>query len=320
MKFKIGDKVTPIPERIALTAANIGDVHEVTGCTEWDSPEISGYGSINEDNWQLWTEPKVETKVFYIKTDNAISVHYNGKHTNIISDDKRFAPLCSALKNEMYDTAIGIIEENERAFSGKGLALVDGVLNVKGTPMPTELSARILAFKESGDKFDYLLKFWDNLQSNPSFNSRQMLFKFLEHNGHPITPDGCFIAYRGVTSDFKDKHTRKWDNAVGSVCEIDRSEVDDNPNNTCSFGLHVACWNYAQSWGDRVVMVKVNPADVVAVPTDYNGTKMRVCRFEVMEECTKEIHADVQVYGDDEECDYEGHEDCDEDCDDCWDC
>jgi hypothetical protein len=35
-------------------------------------------------------------------------------------------------------------------------------------------------------------------------------------------------------------------------------------------------------------MVKVNPADVVAVPTDYNGTKMRVCRFEVLEECKQE--------------------------------
>lgn len=40
--------------------------------------------------------------------------------------------------------------------------------------------------------------------------------------------------------------------------------------------------------------VKVNPADVVAVPTDYNGTKMRTCRFEVVAECAN-IRTEVLV-------------------------
>jgi len=30
------------------------------------------------------------------------------------------------------------------------------------------------------------------------------------------------------------------------------------------------------------VLVKVNPKDVVSVPVDYNNTKMRVCRYEVI--------------------------------------
>jgi hypothetical protein len=132
---------------------------------------------------------------------------------------------------------------------------------------------------------DILTKFWRNLKANPSFNSRKMLYKFLEHNGHPLTEDGCFIAYRGVTEDFKDLHTQTFNNAVGQVVEVSRSEVDDNPNNTCSNGLHVACHDYAKGFGPKLIEVKVNPKDVVTVPVDYNGTKMRVCKFEVMAEC-----------------------------------
>ncbi len=69
--------------------------------------------------------------------------------------------------------------------------------------------------------------------------------------------------------------------------EIDRSKVDDNPNNTCSHGLHVATLSYAQDFAsgdDKLLDVEVSPSDVVAVPTDYNGTKMRVCRFKVVAE------------------------------------
>lgn len=31
-------------------------------------------------------------------------------------------------------------------------------------------------------------------------------------------------------------------------------------------------------------MVKVHPKDVVSVPYDYNGAKMRACRYEVLRE------------------------------------
>jgi len=102
-----------------------------------------------------------------------------------------------------------------------------------------------------------------------------MLYSFLEHNGHPLTEGGHFIAYRGVTEDFKDMHTRTFNNSPGSVCEMPREEVDDNPNNTCSTGLHVASFKYASDFGPKVVEVKINPKDVVAVPVDYNGIKMR---------------------------------------------
>src|SRR6185369_2283184 len=112
-----------------------------------------------------------------------------------------------------------------------------------------------------------------------------------------LTEDGCFIGYRGVTEDFKDKHTKQFDNSPGAKCSMERTLVDDNPDNTCSSGLHIGGYEYAKDFasGGKLVLVKVNPKDVVAVPNDYNGQKMRVCAFEVISEVT-DIIKEV-VYG-----------------------
>jgi len=220
----------------------------------------------------------------YHVLNNSLVLNYNNKTVVIDRSDSRFAPVLNCIREQRLDD-IPTIVDIEQQYADRGLELRDGLLHIDSQPLPIELSDRIIAFKEENLPLDGLLKFWNNLKQNPSFNARKMLFKFLEHNGHPLTSDGCFIAYRGITEDFKDVHSRSFDNRVGSVCEMDRILVDDNPNNTCSNGLHVACFNYAKNFGQKLVEVKVNPRDVVAVPTDYNGTKMRVCRFEVVAEC-----------------------------------
>ena len=40
--------------------------------------------------------------------------------------------------------------------------------------------------------------------------------------------------------------------------------------------------------GERIVIVKINPRDVVSIPTDYNDSKGRACRYEVVDEIDKE--------------------------------
>lgn len=233
-------------------------------------------------------------EVNYIALKDSVTVNYGGRTETITRGDDRFEKVLEAIREDCLHHIPEIVEI-ERRFDGDGVALIDGLLHVHGVPLPSELSTRILELKKERLPYASLLALWDNIQLNPSFNSRAMLFKFLEHNGHPLTDDGCFIAYRGVSTDFKDKHTGKFDNSVGSICTMDRSQVDENPNNTCSAGLHVACYSYAKSFGERTVTVKVNPKDVVAVPTDYNGTKMRVCKFEVVAECEGELSGQLYV-------------------------
>jgi len=216
--------------------------------------------------------------------NDSIVLNYDGKTISISHGDERYKKVIECIKTDKLDD-IPTIVDYEKYFEEQGLTLVDGLLHVEGIAMPHQLSKRILEFKEKEIPYKYLLKFWSNLKLNPSFNARQMLFDFLEHNGHPLTTDGCFIAYRGVTEDFKDQHSGKFDNSPGNTCEMRRELVDDNPNNTCSSGLHVACYDYASGFGSKKIEVKVHPKDVVCVPADYSGTKMRVCKFTVVQEC-----------------------------------
>ena len=76
-------------------------------------------------------------------------------------------------------------------------------------------------------------------------------------------------------------------NKVGNVVEVPRNTVDDNWRLDCSSGLHVGSIEYVRNFcandQNRVVIVKVNPADVVAVP-EYECTKLRTCKYEVVGE------------------------------------
>lgn len=164
-------------------------------------------------------------------------------------------------------------------------------IKIDGIEMPTALKNKFLDLKRRHKPRSYLLKFWDKLQKNPSQNSINMLYNFLEHNGHPIMADGDFIAYKAVTMDLMDHHTEKNKHKIGCVIKMDREAVDSNPKETCSSGLHVASWDYLKEFNpdnSRYLEVLVDPKDVVAVPIDYNGTKMRTCRYKVYREVTKE--------------------------------
>jgi hypothetical protein len=237
-------------------------------------------------------------KVNYHLLASSIVLNHAGKTFSIPKGDVRFEKIIQAIRDNDDAKVIELMDAGNM-YLKFGLTLKDGLIELDGDLLPESLSHRIIALVEANLPPQIMLNFWKNLKANPSFNSRKMLYQFLSHNGHPLTEDGCFIAYRGVTEDFKDVHTKTFDNKPGSVCSVERSEVDDNPNNTCSHGLHVACFDYAKGFGPKLVEVKVNPRDVVTVPVDYNGTKMRVCRFEVLAECEGLLSG--PVYEEDEE-------------------
>ena len=222
----------------------------------------------------------------YIILANSLILNHEGNTTTIIKEDGRYEQVIKKIKEGKLEEIIPLLNIAKN-LTDKGFDVKHGIVHVDGEALPDALSTRVLDFFNQGLPFQPLLKFWSKLKANPSFNSRQMLFKFLEHNGHPITTEGNFIAYRAVNEEFKDKRTGKMDNSVGAVVEVPRSQVDDNPNNTCSYGLHVATACYASgfmSGGDKLLDVEVDPSDVVAVPTDYNGTKMRVSKFKLVAE------------------------------------
>jgi hypothetical protein len=158
-------------------------------------------------------------------------------------------------------------------------------LYINGEKMETALTSRIRALRRDGKPVEYLLSFLRNVAQNPNAYSIREIYEFLEKNDLPITEDGHFLAYKKVTHDYKDCYTKKIDNSIGAKPFMDRKECDDNRNNTCSRGLHFASYDYMREYsGERIIIVKINPRDVVSFPTDYNLSKGRCCRYEVIGE------------------------------------
>jgi len=236
-------------------------------------------------------------KLNYHLLENSVILNFDGKTVSLHSGDERFNKVIQAIKDDDFE-AIRDLLDNQKRFDAFGVEYRDGGLFLDDIRLPSIIENKVLLFMEKELPYEPLIKFTRKMRLNPSFNSRKMLYDFLEHNGHPITMDGNFIAYRGCSEDFKDRHTGTFNNSVGSVCEMPRHEVDENPNNTCSAGLHVACYEYAYNWGSKTIEVEIDPQDVVAVPTDYEGTKMRVCKFKVVNIC--EAIQDDGLYGYDE--------------------
>ena len=241
-----------------------------------------------------------KTQVNYILLDGSITLSFDAKMISIKSTDHRYEAIIQAIRDDKTELIPDLIDVAKSFSTIEGVELVDGIIELNGKAIPECLNDRVLGFKKQGLPFEPLIKFAEKLQNNPSFNSRKMLYKFLEKNGHPITKDGNFIAYKGVRDDFRDCHSGKFDNSVGQTVEMDRNDVDDNPDNTCSSGLHVAAFKYANGFGSTLVEVEINPVDVVAVPNDYNGEKMRVCKYKVVNVCEK-ILEDVELYDSPEE-------------------
>ncbi len=120
---------------------------------------------------------------------------------------------------------------------------------------------------------------------NPSKRAVDELYGFLEKNSLPLTSDGHFLAYKKVRENFFDVHSGTMRNAPGDIVEMERNQVDDNKDNTCSTGLHFCGMSYLSHFGgERTVIVKINPRDVVSIPSDYNDAKGRACRYEVIGE------------------------------------
>lgn len=181
----------------------------------------------------------------------------------------------------------------EKAVEGQTFGKVtvghDAVL-YNGVVINTYLTQRMLAILAAGLNIEPWVKFMEKLYQNPSKTAVDELFLWLDKAGMPITDDGNFLAYKKVREDYRSYHTgvtgEVW-NTPGSTVEMPRFEVDDNRNKTCSAGLHFCSWHYLPSYhgnSGKVVLVSINPADVVSIPSDYDNSKGRTAKYVVVGE------------------------------------
>jgi hypothetical protein len=223
---------------------------------------------------------------YLIQGNNVVVVIDNKPHT-ISKTHITYQKVVDAIKANDWEAVKDTIEPKKVVIEyGQGNVEVQGEqLFWKGKEFHNALATRMIQMLQDGFPVEPLVNFMENLMKNPSYRSVNELYGFLEKNNLPITSDGYFLAYKKVRKDYKDCHTGTMDNSIGQVVEMERHSVDDNANNTCSSGLHFCSKEYLNSFGgERTVIVKINPADVVSIPTDYDFSKGRACRYEVIGE------------------------------------
>lgn len=231
-------------------------------------------------------------------TTQSITVTFDGESHTIKKDnaDSVYQLLLGAIREERWDDIPDLLKPEKvvNQLSNGEMRVENGQVYVNAPDeeiaVPSGLNETILFYIEQKLPFSSLIKFAINLNENPSYHSVQQLFNFLNHNQFTITDDGKFIAYKSVKEDFKDVYTGTFDNSVGKVVKMPRNKVNENPEEVCSNGLHVANFHYANDIysGPQMIFVEVNPKNVVSVPIDYDNAKIRVCEYKVLGTCEKE--------------------------------
>jgi len=232
----------------------------------------------------------------FMFVDGNLTVVLNNKSYQVLPDHINYKMILEALPTATADELLSIVdvEKAVAAFSDGLVEIKNGQVTYEGEVVHGSISKRILEFMSKGLPFQPLVTFLNNLMTNPSMQSQKELYDFLEHEHLPITEDGHFLAYKAVRNDYMDKYRGIFDNHVGNVCEMTRSKVDDDRGRGCSNGLHAGALNYVAGYGsleagDKIVIVKINPRDVVSVPSDCNYEKLRTCRYEVVGEYQGEL-------------------------------
>jgi hypothetical protein len=247
----------------------------------------------------------------YIINQAGIVLFLDNKPVKLEKGSSQYAKIIEAFdlpENEQEAAIRKALEKTAERAEKNGFKISPEEVSYKGETLPKALAEKVRSIHREGLPLNLFEKFWQNIQDNPSSSSVRELYDFLAYKELPITDDGCFLAYKGLESDFwsisgnKDTKVVKGQidnhgrilNSVGAEIEVKRRDVDDNRDNHCSFGLHVGSLDYARGFArGSVVVVKVNPKDVVSVPTDYNCQKCRVSAYKVVSVFEQEIKAPV---------------------------
>jgi hypothetical protein len=232
-----------------------------------------------------------------ILTPQSLTLYFDGQSHTVLRTDTHFPGVLQAYRDGNVDAAKRIlckqdaIAEVATATSDAKVEVRGGVFYIDDQPVHGALNSRLVEFMRENLPFQPLVEFVRKIWKNPSYRAVNSLYGFLEANHHPILENGNFLAYKRVRQPdsegrMLDIHSGTMDNRPGSEPRMPRNQVNEDPTQTCSYGLHVANWDYAcNSFGskaDAMLEVEVNPEDVVAIPIDYNESKMRTCGYKVL--------------------------------------
>ena len=254
----------------------------------------------------------------YILTDNSLTIVVDGKALTMENSNPSFNEAKKSLSREKYDELPDLFDTPMAVekFAEGNISVSDGEVRYNNEVIHNHVVGRILDFMRQGLPYKPLVRFLDKLMDNPSRRAVNELYAFLEHKAMPLTPDGNFLAYKGVRSDYTDWHSGTCPNKVGDVNEMPRRNVCDDANIGCSYGFHAGSLDYARHYGNggHLMVVEIDPSDVVSVPLDCDQQKLRTAKYKVVSHFEKKLEEPMcDEYGDYEDWDDDSEDDFDQD-------
>lgn len=254
------------------------------------------------------------TKAPYFIDVTGVTALVNGELLQAPKSHANFTKIVAALTSgdlsniadlfNLRQAVVNFVAGKDKAFTMQG-----DFLCLDGKPFTMEVTNKVLKMIDAGNAADPIYRFLRKVRQNPLVSAQDELLLFCAANGFMIHEDGDIIAYKSVRGDYTDIHSGKFRNRVGDVVSMPRTAVDADRNRTCSAGLHFAAYEYASTWAGaidgvsrRLMVMKINPADVVAIPSDYSNQKGRTWKYTVIAELTsgkpvapKEVYSNADL-------------------------
>ena len=220
----------------------------------------------------------------YIKDSNGVWTIISDTVHTFDKDHPNYAALTAAIKSNdivAFEKHISV-GRTIQEWSYDNFLFEDGILKYQGEEIDKSLTSIITDMIAEG--FDHL--------------PMHELYTWLANKSLAITPDGCFLAFKYVSiydgdektdamgrtlknGDFVDSHSKSYRNNVEDINIMPRYKVNDDRTEGCSTGFHVGTKDFVSGHG-TVIICKIDPADVVSIPTDCSCQKLRCCEYEVI--------------------------------------
>jgi len=243
--------------------------------------------------------------MIYIKTQTGFAGLADGKPFTVADTHPCFGEIEQAIRNNNEQLVHQLINRSTMLATNPHVVHqrvevdpVAGVIYVDGLPIENTLVSRVISMALEGYQIESMVAFIDNLYQNPSKKTIDRIYAWLEAGEMPITDDGHFIAYKRVNNDLTSFYDNTTKHVVGEVTAMERYRCDDRTEETCSTGLHFCSYGYLSKYYSgmgRILVLKINPADVVAIPDDYGTSKGRACKYLVVGELTIEQTSEVET-------------------------
>lgn len=257
----------------------------------------------------------------FLITDNGITLFVDGQHYAVSQDHINYGKIRTKLTAKDFDGLVELLDvrASVRQFlsTDPEFALVNDLIQFQDRAFSGAVTDKVLSLIEAGNDTNALFNFLRLVRKNPSAVAQDELLLFCVANNFMIDENGHIVAYKSVNENYTAIHDSKTfykpaafmtlternkfnflpDDESGvttvvedgkTVVEMERNAVDDRRENTCSFGLHFASYEYASTWagqdGKRLLVVAVSPADVVSIPNDYSNQKGRASKLTILSE------------------------------------